>query len=125
MGLQKVEEAKNNMGFFDKQGRVKAGRVFSFIKSSWDISKEELAQAFGFTSDQLREDRMGQTTRETISRLAASIEEVSGIFKGDKNKTTAWFNRPNVHFGGFSPKELVLNGRFRKVQNFIFNSRYM
>ena len=125
MGMQKIQNPTNYMKFFDKQGNVKLTKVFQYTEDYWDISKAKLAKAFGFSNDQIREDRISRKTKETIAQLATSIEMVASIFKNNKNKTTAWFNMPNAHFGGFPPKELILIGKFKKVQNFIFNSKYM
>ena len=120
-----VQESSNRMKFFDKRGHLNQKTFFDFIENDLDIPKAQLANAFGFSSDQLRVERMSKKTTESFSQLAASIEQVSNILSNNKDKTIAWFNIPNAHFGGSSPKELILIGKFRKIQNFIFSSQYM
>ena len=84
---------KNPIGLFDKKGVVKIDKVIDFM----DISRSELAAAFGFTGDQLRPERMATRTKEVITELAGAIEYVANIFSGNENKTRKWFNLPNVH----------------------------
>lgn len=112
-------ETKTHLGLFNKKGTVKVDKVLDFM----DISRTELASAFGFTGDQLRPERMASKTKDTIAELAGVIEYVAGIFKGNEEKTCRWFNLPNVHFGGSTPKKIILNGRFYRIKNFIYTSQ--
>ena len=112
-------EIKTYLGFFDKKGAVKVDKVLNFM----DISRTELASAFGLTGDQLRPERMATKTKDTIAELAGSIEYVAGIFKGNEDKTRKWFNIPNVHFGGSAPKKIILTGRFHRIRNFIYSNQ--
>ena len=110
---------KTPIGLFDKKGVVKVDKVMNFM----DISRTELATAFGFTGDQLRPERMATRTKEVITELAGAIEHVANTFSGNEEKTRKWFNLPNVHFGGSTPKKIILAGRFRRVKNFIYSSQ--
>ena len=112
-------EINTHLGLFDKNGVVKTDKVMSFM----DISRVELASAFGLTSDQLRPEKIASRTRDTIGELAETIEYVAGIFKGSEEKTCKWFNLPNVHFGGSTPKKIILDGRFHKIKSFIYTSQ--
>ncbi len=87
-------DIKTSIGLFDKKGNVKIDKILNFM----DISREELAGAFGLTGDQLRPDRTANRTREVIAELAGAIEYVAGIFLGNEEKTRKWFNLPNIHF---------------------------
>ncbi len=108
-----------SIGLFDKKGNVKIDKVLNFM----DISRAELAGAFGLTGDQLRPDRTANRTKEVIAELAGSIEYVADIFSGNEEKTRKWFNLPNIHFGGSTPKKIIMNGRFRRVKSFIYSSQ--
>ena len=110
---------ENSMGFFDRNGTVQVDKVIDFM----GISRTELASAFGLTSDQLRPERMGTRTREVIGELAGAIEYVANFFSQDAEKARQWLNLPNAHFGGSTPKTIIINGRFRRVKNFIYSSQ--
>ena len=112
-----VIESKTYLGLFDNKGTVKIDKVVGFM----DISRTDLASAFGLTSDQLRSKRMATRTKDIIAELAETIEHVALIFKGNEKKTRKWFNLPNVHFGGSTPKKIILNGRFHRVKKFIYS----
>ena len=57
---------KTPIGLFDKKGDVRVDKVMNFM----DISRLELATAFGFTGDQLRPERMAtRTTDENFISL--------------------------------------------------------
>ena len=110
---------QNRLGFFDNSGDVKVEAVQNFL----EISRKELAQIFGVSPDALREDRISRTTKERLGELAGAFEFVSEIFKGDLNKTKFWLKTPNPNFGGSSPKQLIVNGRYQYVLKFILASR--
>lgn len=111
-------DIKTSLGLFDKAGRVKVDKVMNFM----EISRVELASAFGLTGDQLRPDRIAPRTKEIIGELAGTIEYVAGAFSGNQEKTRKWFNLPNSHFGGSAPKKIILIGRFHRVKNFIYST---
>lgn len=117
--VQQSMETKTYLGLFDKKGTVKVDKVLDFM----DISRTELAAAFGLTGDQLRPERMASKTKDTITELAGAIEYVAGIFKGNEEKTRKWFNIPNVHFGGSAPKKIILTGRFHRIKSFIYSNQ--
>ena len=97
---------------------VKIDKVMNFM----EISRAELASAFGLTGDQLRSDRIAPRTKEIIGELAGTIEYVAIAFSGNQEKTRKWFNLPNIHFGGSAPKKIILTGRFHRVKIFIYSS---
>ena len=77
---QQSIETKTYLGLFDKRGSVKVDKVIDFM----DISRTELASAFGLTGDQLRPERMASRTKDTVAELAGAIEYVAGVFKGNE-----------------------------------------
>ena len=121
MELNPLEQSvtTNYLGLFNKQGDVLVDETSEFM----EISRAELAEIFGLTSDQLRPDRMSSRAKEKLSQLAGALEFVAQIFKGNRDKTKFWIKTPNLNFGGASPKELILRGRYKKVLQFILSSR--
>ena len=108
----------NHFGLFDIEGEVNCEKTINSIQ----LSKDELAQSFQLSSNQLRFDRASKETKKVIAELAESIERVAEIFSGNKAKTKRWFNVPNPHFGNASPKDIIIIGRFERVKKFIFSN---
>lgn len=109
----------NFLGLFTDKGEVKIEETRNFL----NISKVELAKIFGLTPDQIREDRMATKTKERVAELAAALEFVAETFDGDKAKTTFWLNTPNPNFGGSTPKNLIVRGRYPKLLKFIIAAK--
>jgi len=110
---------KNFLGLFTETGEVRVEETREFLK----LSRIELANAFGLSPDQIREERMATKTRERVTELATALEFVAETFDGDKAKTLFWLNTPNPNFGGSTPKNLILRGRFHKLLKFILASK--
>jgi uncharacterized protein (DUF2384 family) len=106
---------KNYLGLFDETGDPIIDRMTEFLA----ISRKELAEAFGLSIDQIRPDRMSEVAKQRVRELAGTLEFVADIFQGDKTKTLFWIKAPNPHFGGVSPRDLILRGRQRKVHAFV------
>jgi hypothetical protein len=121
MATNQITESlpKNFLNLFDEEGNVKIQETQDFL----EITRLELAELFGLTSDQLRPDRMGPKTKEKIAELAGALEFVAESFDGDTKKAKTWFKMPNLNFGGASPRELILRGKKNKVLQFILSSR--
>ena len=109
----------NVLGFFTETGDLKVDEVSNFL----DISRAELASAFGLTADKLRPDRIATKTKERLKELAGAIEFVAETFDGDVNEAKKWINSPNLNFGGSSPKHVILKGRVNKVIKFIWSAK--
>jgi uncharacterized protein (DUF2384 family) len=110
---------KNHLKFFDHSGDVKLEDIRTFL----GVPKIELAKAFGMTQEQLRDDRLSFKTQERLKELAAALEFVADTFNGDINKTRFWINTPNPNFGGATPKNLIIRGRFNKLLKFIIAAK--
>lgn len=106
---------KNYLGLFDETGDPILDRMTEFL----DISRKELADAFGLSIDQIRPDRISDVARQRVRELAGTLEFVADIFSGDEEKALFWIKTPNPHFGGVSPRDLILRGRQRKVHSFV------
>lgn len=110
---------KNLSGLFTNTGEVEIEKTCEFLK----ISRRELAEAFNLSSEQLRPERISSTTAERLKELAGIIEYLFELFDGDKNKAKFWLNTPNLNFGGTSPRNLILKGRFNKVLKFVVSAK--
>lgn len=109
----------NYMEFYTQQGDVRVEKVWD----SLDASRTELATALGYEPDQLRPERLTGKAKERIEQIASALEFVSETFAGDINKTLYWIRTPNLNLGGFSPKQLILKGKYKKVLEFIEDAR--
>jgi hypothetical protein len=109
----------NFLGLFNEIGEVRIEETRDFL----GMSKVELARAFGLSPDQIREERMAIKTKERIAELAYALEYVAETFEGDLEKTKFWLNTPNPNFGGSTPKNLILRGRFHKLLKFIIAAK--
>ena len=111
---------KNHLGLFTDEGEADVDATATFLS----LSRKELAEACGLSSaEQVRPGRMSEIAKQRVSELAAAMEFVADAFDGDKIKTTFWFKTPNPNFGGSSPKNLILKGRYKKVLAFILSAR--
>lgn len=104
-----------HLGCFNDVGEVQAERIWDIIGAS----RTELALGLGFQPDQIRQERLTGKAKERMEQIGAALEYVSESFDGDEKKTRYWIRTPNLNFGGFSPRQLILKGKFKKVLDFI------
>ena len=109
----------NFLGLFTDSGEVKIEETRIFL----NLSRTELASAFGLSADQIREERMAAKTNERFKELAQALEYIAETFDGDKKKTLFWLNTPNPNFGGAIPKSLIVKGRYQKLLKFILAAK--
>ena len=109
---------KNHLGIFDENGDPVVEKMTKFLS----ISRKELAESFGLSPEQVRPERMSETAKERIRELAGTLEFVAEIFHGETTKALFWVKTPNPHFGGVSPREMIIRGRQRKVQAFVLTA---
>ncbi len=106
---------KNHLGIFDKYGDPNVEKMTKFLS----ISRKELAESFGLSPEQVRPERLSEAAKEKFRELAGILEFVAEIFHGESTKALFWVKTPNPHFGGVSPREMIIRGRQRKVQSFV------
>jgi hypothetical protein len=111
---------KNHLGLFQKSGDPDVDATVEFLETS----RKELAEAFGFTDQQLRPERLSGLAKDRIRQLAGALEFAAEAFNGDPVKTKFWIKTPNPNFGGASPRELIIRGRYKKVLQFILAARH-
>ena len=108
-------ESSNILGLFDQQGNVLIDKTCEFL----DLSKEQIANAFGLNKSAIRIDRLSQSTKDRFYALAEAMEKVALLLDKDRDKTKAWFKLPNPNFGGASPRSLIIHKRYDVVLKFI------
>ncbi len=110
---------KNHLGLIDKEGNIDVDKTASVM----EISRSQLAEVFGLTSEQIRPDRLSPKVVERVKELAAALDFVAETFSGDVVKTKYWIKTPNFNFGGSTPRDLILRGRYKRVLSFILSAK--
>lgn len=105
----------NLLKLFTPAGDVDVDATSRFF----EISRNQLAEVLGISTDQIRPDRMSDRVKEKIGQLAYAMELVAVIFDGNIDKTRFWLKTPNPNFGGTSPRELIIRGRYKRVIDFV------
>lgn len=111
--------SKNSLGLFADNGDVQVDKLGDIL----DIAKTQLAESLNLSIDQIRQTRLTGKAKERVEQLAIALEFVSETFDGNIKTTTFWLKTPNRNFGGFSPRQLILKGKYKKVLEFILASR--
>lgn len=110
---------KNHLGLLDGKGNIDVDKTAALM----DISRSQLAEVFGLTSEQIRPDRLSEKAAERVKELAAALDFVAETFGGDEEKTKYWIKTPNFNFGGSTPRDLILRGRYKRVLSFILAAK--
>lgn len=110
---------KNYLGLVDEDGHVDVDKTADVM----DISRSQLAEVFGLTSEQIRPERLSEKAAERVKELAAALDYVAETFNGDIKKTKYWIKTPNINFGGSTPRDLILRGRYKRVLSFILSAK--
>jgi uncharacterized protein (DUF2384 family) len=102
--------------FFEK-GEInpQGAKVVNFLK----YKKEDVSIAANVPVASVRYDeKMPQELKDRLIQWANAINLVGSFFK-DESKTMLWFQIPNPHLGGYTPRDLIRLGRFSKLMKFI------
>lgn len=111
--------SKNSLGLFADNGDVQVDKLAAIL----ELAKSQLAEALNLTTDQVRQTRLTGKAKERLEQLATALEYVSETFEGDLKTTCYWLRTPNLNFGGFSPRQLIIKGKYKKVLEFILAAR--
>lgn len=106
---------KNHLKLFSSDGEPDINKTAKLL----DLSRTQLAECFGLSRDQIRSNRLSELAKNRVGELAGTLEAVAEIFSGNIEKTLFWIRTPNPHFGGLSPRNLIVRGRYNKVQQFV------
>jgi hypothetical protein len=110
---------KNSLGLFADNGDVQVDKLGDVL----DLAGTQLAEALNLSVDQIRQTRLTGKAKDRVEQLATAIDYVSQTFDGDFKTTVFWLKTSNKNFGGFSPRQLILKGKYRKVLEFILAAR--
>ena len=111
--------SNNSLGLFAENGDVQVDKLADVL----ELAKGQLAEALSLSVDQVRQTRLTGKAKDRVEQLATALEYVSETFDGDMKTTIFWLKTPNLNFGGFSPRQLILKGKYKKVLEFILAAR--
>jgi hypothetical protein len=117
--MANITTLPNYLGLFSSTGDVDVTKTHDLM----ELSRTQLAEALGFTGEQLRPERLSDRAKGKLTELAGALEMVAAAFRGDINKTKFWIKTPNPNFGGATPRQLIVRGRYKKVIQFIIDSQ--
>ena len=94
-------------------------KVVDFLK----FSTTDVAKATGLPKASIRYDkRMSPELVLRLQEIGIICELVAEYFKGDLKKTALWFQIKNPALGNISPRDMILYGRYQKLEKFIQNA---
>ena len=98
-----------------KKGEPEGKKVVDLLQ----YKKQDVAAAANVKVSSVRYDeKMPAELRDRLIEWAIAINSVGSYFK-DQEKTVLWFKVPNPLLGGYSPKDMIRIGRFKKLFKFI------
>lgn len=57
-----------------------------------------------------------------LAELASIINMVAAHFRGNTQRTAAWFKAKNPSLGGVSPRDMIRNGRHVRLRRFVIEA---
>lgn len=107
---------EKDYGEFFLHGEVDSNKVVKFL----NYRKKDVSEATGILSAKIRYEpkKIPPLLLTHIKEWAVAINLVAGFFN-DAQKTALWFQIRNPLLGGFSPREMIRMGRFKKLSKFI------
>jgi hypothetical protein len=102
----------------DESGRYDAAKIAKLL--DWTIS--DLAQYLGRDASTISRFGASPVHQEKLAALACLAQEVFEIMREDLRATRAWFRTPIRALENTSPRQLIVNGNFRKVSSLIEES---
>lgn len=103
---------KNDVfGFYDK-GRIN----YKKIAYTLDFSRKEISKAtrVAISSVRYEENKIPDKMKEFLTIMAWLLEVTYKHFK-NKDKVILWLKSPNPICGGFSPKDMICMGQYKKL----------
>lgn len=93
------------------------------VQSFLGLKKEDVSRLADVSPKSVRfDDAMPEPVRERLQEMAITINWVARVFRGDADKTQAWFQTRNPLLGDISPKDMIRLGRFERLRKFILAS---
>jgi hypothetical protein len=87
------------------------------------LKKEDVSKIATVAQSSVRYDEsMPVAVRERIEEIASVMNMVAQTFRGDEDKTVAWFKARNPLLGDISPRDMIRLGRYERLRRFIINA---
>ena len=98
-------------GFYDK-GKIKYKEIADIL----DFNRKEISKAARVAVSSVRyaENKIPDKMKDFFSAMAWLFYVTHAHLK-DKDKALLWFKSPNPICGGFSPKDMICMGQYKKL----------
>lgn len=98
-------------GFYDK-GKVK----YKEVADTLDFNRKEISKAARVAVNSIRyeESKIPDKMKEFLTTMAWLLHITHKHLK-NKEKVTLWLKSPNPVCGGFSPKDMICMGQYKKL----------
>lgn len=88
------------------------------------LTKEDLSNIAKVAKSSVRYDEaIPASVAERLREIANIANLVAEFFKGDGRKVGLWFELPNPHLGGVSPRTMIRGNRYKRLLNFVMDAR--
>lgn len=119
-----VGDIFNNIPKQDYLGILKENNSPKSVVDFLELTKEDVASATGINKASIRYDeRIPSELEHCLQEIGMICALVAEHFKGDLKKTALWFRIKNPALGNISPRDMIRNGRYIKLQRLIQNFR--
>lgn len=111
---------ETRLSFLYKDGRLSPKELSRFLR----LGRPDWANILNIEPCSIRYDsRMPDRLRDLMLQLANLCEQVAEVFDGDRHKVELWFRIDNLNLGGISPREMIRQGRHKKLAQLIAGAR--
>ena len=104
---------KNDVfGFYNNKGKIQYKEVASIL----NFNRKEISKAarVAVSSVRYEENKIPDKMKEFLTAMIWLIHVTYEHLK-DENKVIQWINSPNPICGGFSPKDMICMGQYKKL----------
>ena len=111
---------KHDVFGFYHNGKLK----YKDVASAINFNRQEISQAarVAVSSVRYEENKIPDKMKDFLQSITWLLN-VSYESLKDKEKVVQWFNLPNPACGGFSPKDMICMGQYKKLMRIV--SSYM
>jgi predicted nucleotidyltransferase len=113
--LFRTVAVRDYLGFWANNG-FNARAVVRFL----ELDKREVAKVARVAPTSVRfDEKMPAAILNRLEEIANTCALVAQFFDGDLVKTALWFKTKNPLFGDVAPREMIREGRYEKVRQFV------
>jgi predicted nucleotidyltransferase len=113
--LFRTVAVRDYLGFW-ANNRLNVRAVVRFL----ELNKREVAKVARVALNSVRfDEKMPTAILERMEEIANTCTLVAQFFEGDVVKTALWFKTKNPLFGDVAPREMIREGRYEKVRQFV------